>query len=168
MTKFNIKTSDLEDLADLYICANRAALFNTENEHDIFIDVLKSNITRFSPRAMAVLKREVNGLDFAEILATYNEKEYDSTSPWQFTTDQINYLVTLTVKYAVGRRTYITSQVSNLVKELISYLDLDTISGVLKHIAEASARNALGDVCDYNSWKSLAEVLSEEKKKRVS
>lgn len=168
MEKYKIMTSDLEDLADLYICALRETFLSTDSEREIFIDVLQTNITKFSSRAVYVLKREVKDPDLTKILDLYDTDKYNFTSPWLFSSDQINRLIKLTVKYAVGRRTYVTAQVSNLVKELIEYLDIDTISWIIKHIAEASVRDALGDTCDYESWKSLAESLSIEKETRTN
>lgn len=67
------------------------------------------------------------------------------------------------VRYALGRRTYVTGIVADFVSNYIKSFDRNTLSVILRDIDEA---HDLGDTCDAESWLKLRNLirvqLSEE------
>lgn len=71
------------------------------------------------------------------------------------------------VRYALGRRSYITYEVARFVSLLSPELHSGTLAVICTDILEADERGGLGDeTIDAPVWRSLYRTCAEELKKR--
>lgn len=68
-------------------------------------------------------------------------------------------IVGCALRYALGRRTYITGIVSEYIERNLDNLDERTIAVMIRDIHEAEHDKMLGDKCDASAWKHLKNVL---------
>ncbi|SDY97966.1 hypothetical protein [Hymenobacter psychrophilus] len=73
-------------------------------------------------------------------------------------TSELNDLMVCAFRYALGRRTYATSTVSELVEQHWAGLPVGWRELVHREVREAVAAGCAGDACDVASWKRLLEL----------
>lgn len=71
----------------------------------------------------------------------------------------INTLILLAFRYALGRKTYITSEVSRIVKENISTIHRNTLISICREIDHAIERNDAGMAMDIKIWLDLQKEI---------
>ena len=63
------------------------------------------------------------------------------------------------VRYAMGRRTYVVGDVCALVKRLRPMMLESAVTTLLREIERAIAEGRTGDAIDEAEWRALVEVL---------
>lgn len=85
--------------------------------------------------------------------------------PKQYTLNQqdLETLLLCSVRYALGRRSYIVSDVCRIVKETLKGMDdSDNIRGlILVDVDQALEHSRAGDTYDEKEWRKLSEWLKE-------
>ena len=64
------------------------------------------------------------------------------------------------LRYALGRSTYITSVVSEYISSHAEFLSIKCKIVMIRDIKEAEKRDELGHKCDKDSWMSLLDKLT--------
>ena len=72
--------------------------------------------------------------------------------------NDFNTIIICAVRYAIGRRTYITNDISNIVECYINNLTASTLNNIKREIKNAPS---LGDDCDAVCWRSLLKTINE-------
>lgn len=87
----------------------------------------------------------------------------------EITSQQLSVLLLCSARYALGRRTYIVSEVCGLVRSLGRNADAHTLGIIARDIREERDRGeriprlkTLGDDCDARDWLSLLEWLEAQ------
>ncbi len=73
--------------------------------------------------------------------------------------DDFRDLAICSFRYALGRRTYITSAISSLLIDYSSELSSFTRTLIIKEIKEALYQDTAGMKCDRESWINLLNCL---------
>ena len=74
--------------------------------------------------------------------------------------DLLSALLTYSVRYALGRRTYACSQVARAVIDYRGHLQPGDRQAILKDFDECGPED-LGDDCDAVNWRAMARALRE-------
>lgn len=69
------------------------------------------------------------------------------------------HIMLCAVRYGLGRRTYITSVISDYVGARAEKLSEHAKSIIIRDIQQAKEEEMLGDKCDADNWLSLVEKL---------
>ena len=83
-------------------------------------------------------------------------------------TDDFNILAICAFRYALGRRTYVTSDVAGILSAYINHLDQRTLTVILEdykrtHESEQlGLEHAFGDKCDRDTWVELEQRLKDQ------
>ena len=83
-------------------------------------------------------------------------------------TDDFNTLAICAFRYALGRRTYITSDVAGILGAYINHLDERTLTVILTDYERAyeseklGIEHAFGDKCDRDTWVKLEQRLKDQ------
>ena len=77
--------------------------------------------------------------------------------------EEFNQIIVSSVRYALGRRTYIVKVTADYIKSVIDVIDEKFIDILINDIRNA---NDYGDNCDKEVWMDLLTFLEDEKKKR--
>ncbi len=72
---------------------------------------------------------------------------------------EIDTLIFCSFRYALGRSTYIVSEVVNLIIKYQNALAVNTIQLMQKEILAAFHDDAIGMECDEESWKRVLETF---------
>lgn len=73
--------------------------------------------------------------------------------------ETVNFFYKYAILYAVGRRTYITSEAVVWTENFKDDLSKDTINEIIEYITEKISINRAGDPCDVESWEKVLEIL---------
>ena len=73
--------------------------------------------------------------------------------------DDLNTLLVCSARYAVGRRTYITGVIADIIKANVEYIDQHTAHHILEEIELARQHDNLGDYCDVVEWEGVEKAL---------
>lgn len=83
---------------------------------------------------------------------------------------ELESMLISSVRYALGRRTYIVSQTVDYLIPLLPYLSEWFLRNVLKDLWEISSSTEWdrGDPCDYRDWARLWAKIGDELTERES
>lgn len=70
------------------------------------------------------------------------------------------------VRYAIGRMSYITGATANFVEKFVPYLSESTLQNINKDITYAQMNKNLGMTCDRVIWLGLRDIVQAEIQKR--
>lgn len=76
---------------------------------------------------------------------------------------ELDTLVVCSVRYALGRRSYIVSDVCRIVSSCLPHISKNTISVVQRDIQDALISQRHGDDVDRQSWKGLLRDIHEKR-----
>lgn len=105
--------------------------------------------------------------DFFEISVEDKEKLEDILETWQDsygikeTEEATEILYRAAIKYALGRRTYITSDALDWTINCVDWISLSTVESLIETIEEAIREGRAGDSCDIYSWERNVILLKE-------
>ena len=69
------------------------------------------------------------------------------------------------VRYSLGRKTYMSSLVTSFIRPLLPYLSDNTVQNLQKDISECGS---YGDDCDIQTWKEfLTDIMAEVRKRGI-
>lgn len=77
--------------------------------------------------------------------------------------ESLRTLIVCATRYALGRRSYIVSDVSRIVETYSHMLRHGDVNVLIRDIRQALDDNLAGDQCDRISWERLLERLTEIK-----
>ena len=83
-------------------------------------------------------------------------------------TDDFNILAICAFRYALGRRTYITSEVAGILGAYINHLDERSLVVILEDYKrtyeseQLGLNHAFGDKCDRDTWVKLEQQLKDQ------
>lgn len=66
------------------------------------------------------------------------------------------------VRYALGRKTYITGTTCDFITPLVPYLDISALQNINKDITEHAEMNQLGMDIDREHWMNLRAEIQRE------
>lgn len=69
-------------------------------------------------------------------------------------------LIICSVRYAVGRMTYIPSEIEYIISRNLNHLTMPTVTLLKRDINMAIDRNEYGMECDLKTWKKVLNLLS--------
>jgi hypothetical protein len=67
------------------------------------------------------------------------------------------------MRYALGRRTYVVSDVCNVLRVVLGECDLATWSQVQREVQRALDGDAAGDACDRQEWERLMSWMKGDR-----
>lgn len=70
------------------------------------------------------------------------------------------------LRYAIGRRTYVTEVVSSFIIDHLEYFHKIELDKIVEEVEEALATQDCGDQCDIINWIALASKARLELEKR--
>lgn len=73
--------------------------------------------------------------------------------------DELDTLLFLSFRYALGRKTYIVDQVADLLIKYRDKLHINSIRQIKTEIAYAIETNDAGMDCDVDSWNKVSRQL---------
>lgn len=82
------------------------------------------------------------------------------------TNNEFQDLIIHSERYAIGRRTYVVSNVCTTIKKYLPQLSNNTLSVLIRDIKHETSRNNLGDDCDVQQWGDLLTILEKEYEQR--
>lgn len=71
----------------------------------------------------------------------------------------LQILLVCSFRYALGRRTYMPSLVSEIIQEHVGALSKSDKIQILEDIRKAKATKTAGDSCDVETWSNLEKFL---------
>jgi hypothetical protein len=74
--------------------------------------------------------------------------------------DTLSALLCYSTRYAMGRRTYAASQVATAVRQYRGHLTGGDREAILREYDVAARDGHLGDECDAQAWRQMAEALT--------
>ena len=80
--------------------------------------------------------------------------------------DDFGLILNCAVRYALGRRTYVTSSVPSFIAPLLPYIDNRTLYVLDQDITDQKYCGGYGDECDHASWMQFHEKVKAEEEKR--
>lgn len=84
-----------------------------------------------------------------------------------FNAADIHCLMICSVRYAVGRKTYVVYEVAEIVKKNLPHLRDDTLLILDRDIRRELERGNYGMQCDLEIWLALRKTIQEEQAKRA-
>ena len=74
---------------------------------------------------------------------------------------EANILLICSFRYALGRKTYVTSEISGLMKNYIDIFNEKEINTFIKDITIAEKKDDIGHECDRKIWLELRQWLRD-------
>ena len=75
---------------------------------------------------------------------------------------ELETLLVCSFRYALGRRTYIVSDVCGIINRNLGLLQQHTKQQMVRDISDAIRRGRAGDVCDEQQWLGLRSWIRTE------
>ena len=82
------------------------------------------------------------------------------------TDDEFQQFIIYAERYAIGRMTYVPSEVNNIILKYLPFIANNTLGVLIRDIELESDRDMLGMDFDKKMWLELLEVLKAEREKR--
>lgn len=81
----------------------------------------------------------------------------------QINEKELQTLIVCSVRYAVGRMSYVTTEIADMVKEYEPWLSEQTKRLIIEEINFEERVDNLGMSCDAWTWKELRDFLQKKK-----
>lgn len=84
------------------------------------------------------------------------------------TTQEFQKLIIESVRYALGRRSYVVEETNELVRKYLPKIDNNTLGILIRDIELEADRDMLGMDFDKKMWLALLDTLRNERDRRKS
>ena len=84
------------------------------------------------------------------------------------TDDEFQEFIIYAERYAIGRATYVPSEVNNIILKYLPFIANNTLGVLIRDIELESDRDMLGMDCDKKMWLALLDTLKNERDGRES